>query len=206
MGLFNSIEIDPNVIPYIQKGEGVGIVKVDGMGKCSAKLENNAIILDPYESPQQSQIIPLEEINFLSYDEGNFINEPKFNIGTSGKHYVLAGVDDNDDELKRFYNTILNIKENSRIPKYQNGVPQPNTHVTNPNKQPQLQHNNMDFNPSVNNSTEQSQPHLLNNDDVIDGQDKMDPVAEIRRYFELKEDGIITEEEFTKKKKQLLGL
>lgn len=34
----------------------------------------------------------------------------------------------------------------------------------------------------------------------------MDPVAEIRRYFELKEDGIITEEEFTKKKKQLLGL
>ena len=38
MGLFNSIEIDPNVIPYIQKGEGVGIVKIDGMGKCSAKL------------------------------------------------------------------------------------------------------------------------------------------------------------------------
>lgn len=35
---------------------------------------------------------------------------------------------------------------------------------------------------------------------------KIDPVEEIRRYYELKEDGIITEEEFDKKKKQLLGI
>ncbi|MDD6286654.1 MAG: SHOCT domain-containing protein [Methanobacteriaceae archaeon] len=28
----------------------------------------------------------------------------------------------------------------------------------------------------------------------------------MRRYYELKEDGIITEEEFDKKKKQLLGI
>jgi hypothetical protein len=33
-----------------------------------------------------------------------------------------------------------------------------------------------------------------------------DPVSEIRRYYELKEDGIISEEEFNQKKKQLLDL
>jgi hypothetical protein len=33
-----------------------------------------------------------------------------------------------------------------------------------------------------------------------------DPVDQIRRYYELKEDGIITEEEFELKKKQLLNL
>ena len=33
-----------------------------------------------------------------------------------------------------------------------------------------------------------------------------DPVDQIRRYYELKEDGIITEEEFELKKKQLLDL
>ena len=33
-----------------------------------------------------------------------------------------------------------------------------------------------------------------------------DPVEQIRRYHELKEDGIITEEEFERKKKQLLEL
>ena len=35
---------------------------------------------------------------------------------------------------------------------------------------------------------------------------KFDPVDQIRRYYELKEDGIITEEEFELKKKQLLDL
>ena len=35
---------------------------------------------------------------------------------------------------------------------------------------------------------------------------QVDPVDQIRRYYELKEDGIITEEEFEQKKKQLLNL
>lgn len=34
----------------------------------------------------------------------------------------------------------------------------------------------------------------------------IDPVAEIRKYKELIDDGIITKEEFDEKKKQLLGM
>lgn len=201
MSLFNSIEINPNIIPFIEKGEGVGIVKVEGIGKCSARLESDKIILNSYESPQNSQAIPLADINFLSYDEGNFINEPKFNIGVSGKQFILAGVDNNDNELKRFYTTILNIKENQRQPRpnpnHNNGMPRPNPNITNPNKQP---HNPMDFN-----STNAQPNDMLNNNDFMEDV-TVDPVDEIRRYYELKQDGIITEEEFEKKKKQLLGI
>ncbi|MBO7719798.1 MAG: SHOCT domain-containing protein [Methanosphaera sp.] len=44
------------------------------------------------------------------------------------------------------------------------------------------------------------------NDELAAQQVEFDPVDEIRRYYELKEDGIITEEEFEQKKKQLLDL
>lgn len=33
-----------------------------------------------------------------------------------------------------------------------------------------------------------------------------DPIAEIERFAELKKQGVITEEEFTAKKKQILGI
>lgn len=216
MGLFNSIEINPNIIPFIEKGEGVGIVKVNGLGKCSAIVDNNSIILDSYESASNGQTISFDDINFLSYDEGNFINEPKFNIGVSGRQFVLAGVDNNDDELRRFYNTVLNIKEQQRVPNNQQGqntphsggMPHPNPNITNPNKKP---YNPMKSNSQPNDFHPQNQHqndipnNMPINDNLMDEQ-SMDPVDEIRRYYSLKEDGIITEEEFEKKKKQLLGI
>lgn len=211
MGLFNNIEINPNVIPFIEKGEGVGIVKVNGLGKCSAVIENNTIILDSYESASGGQTISFDDINFLSYDEGNFINEPKFNIGVSGRQFVLAGVDNNDDELRRFYDTVLNIKEQQRVPNNRQGqnvshsgsMPHPNPNITNPNKKP---YNSMKSN-SQSNDFHLQNPYQedIPNDNSMDERG-MDPVDEIRRYYSLKEDGIITEEEFEKKKKQLLGI
>ncbi|WP_455646153.1 SHOCT domain-containing protein [Methanosphaera sp.] len=217
MGLFDSIEIDSRLIPYITKGEGVGIVKIDGLGKCSARLESNEIVLTPYEG-QRPVSVKLPSINLLSYDKGNFINEPKMTVGVSGRQYVLAGVNNNDDELERFYNTILDLKDREQRSKQgkpqgnpnnsRNGMPHPNPNITNPNKQPNKQpvnNQDIDYEPQQQ-DTYESEDNFTTHEPVHENISQKDPVDEIRRYYELKEDGIISEDEFNQKKKQLLGL
>lgn len=239
MSLFNSIQVSPEIIPFIQKGEGVGIVKVDGVGKCSCIIRQNQVVLDSYESNNNSIVLPIPQIVFLDYKEGNFINEPKMYIGMPDAQFELAGVDNNDDELKRFFNTLLNIKNNEqrinrqnqpnnqqipqnqptnqsnnqklqtpidkkmqKTPKNRSGMPQPNPNITNPNKLPPQQQP-MENIPNQNYETPNQQNTIENQENI---QEEADPVDEIRRYYQLKEDGIITEDEFNQKKKQLLGL
>ena len=82
-------------------------------------------------------------------------------------------------------------------------MPHPNKNVTNPNK---LMNTENNFREVTN--TNNPVPGGINqtDEDIMTQQAEFDPVDEIRRYYELKEDGIITEEEFEQKKKQLLDL
>jgi len=244
MSLFNNIQVNPNVIPFIQKGEGVGIVKVNGVGKCSAIIRQNQVVMDSYESNNNSIVLPIQQIVFLDYKEGNFINEPKMTIGMPDAQFELAGVDNNDDEFKRFFDTLLNIKNNeprinqsrqtnnqqtksssnksndknsklqtpidkklnSQTPKDKGPMPQPYPHITNPNKLPPQPKNY-----ETTSSPEFNQTNPLNdyeNSEITEETQtiQIDPADEIRKYYQLKEDGIITEEEFNQKKKQLLEL
>lgn len=248
MGFFSKDEINPKLIPFIQKHEGVGIVKVNDIGKYSVRLESNRLILESYEPNQQLKPIALRDISYLEYYKGNFINEPKLTIEANRRTYVFAGVDDNDDELKAFYHTILQIKQNEQNERRQiskKGMPHPNLNVTNPNKQaPQkdisqnkyledeyvenqevnssvdlkssdiqelgeVSSKDVDFedeyveNPPINDLQDMSNQvqSLENNHEFI-----LDPADQIRKFYELKEDGIITQEEFDQKKKQLLDL
>ncbi|RAP54130.1 MAG: hypothetical protein BZ137_03805 [Methanosphaera sp. rholeuAM130] len=199
MSLFSSIQVDPKVIPYIQKAQGVGVVKVNNIGKCSAIIDNHNLVLTPYEGNNKI-IVPIGEINLIQYDKGNFINEPKLSVGAKGSQFVLAGVDNNDDELNAFYQSLLDLRQKEekllKNNKRTDGMPHPNNNITNPNK---LINTKNDF-PEVNNPDSQYEG------DVPLQQVEFDPVSEIRRYYELKEDGIISEEEFEQKKKQLLDL
>ena len=247
MGFFSKDEINPKLIPFIQKHEAVGIVKVNDIGKYSVRLESDRIILESYEPNQQLKPIALRDISYLEYYKGNFINEPKLTLEANRRTYVFAGVDDNDDELNAFYHTILQIKQNEQNERQKissRGMPHPNLNVTNPNKQvpkkefsqnkdlndEYIENNkvnvsgdvkssdvpksegvskNVDFedeyvdNPPVNNSQDMSNQvqSMENNPEII-----LDPADQIRKFYELKEDGIITQEEFDKKKKQLLNL
>ncbi len=206
MSFFSSTQIKPEVIPYIQKAHGVGIVKVNNMGKCSAIIDNNKLVLTPYEGTSKV-VIPLSEINLIQYDKGNFINEPKLSVGAIGSQFVLAGVDNNDDELNAFYQTLLDLRQKQEKlltnQKRNDGMPHPNKNVTNPNK---LMNTENNFREVTN--TNNPVPGGINqtDEDIMTQQAEFDPVDEIRRYYELKEDGIITEEEFEQKKKQLLDL
>lgn len=113
MSFFSKIEIKPEMESFISKGKGVGIVKVDGYGKASARIESYKVILESYKDDYPI-IESISAITFLSYDPGNFFQEPKLVIGLGKKEYTLAGVDDNDDELEAFYKTILDLKNNEK--------------------------------------------------------------------------------------------
>ncbi|RAP53248.1 MAG: hypothetical protein BZ138_01435 [Methanosphaera sp. rholeuAM270] len=113
MSLFKKIEINPEMKPFIKSGNGVGIVKVKDYGKASARVESHKLILESYDD-EYPIIEPLSSITFLSYDPGNFFQEPKLVIGVPQNEYTLAGVDNNDDELESFYSTILDIKNKEK--------------------------------------------------------------------------------------------
>ncbi len=205
MSLFGKTEINPKILPFVQRGEGVGVVKVEGYSKASVRLQSDEILFDAYDG-SQIPAINLNQITELCFIPGNFINEPKFDIGLGARHFILKGVDDNDTELERFYNTILNLKQRQQRGRQngevsnQGGMPKPNRNITNPNKQQNFS------------DMQTQQEYIPSNQDVDNTQyiqsepSEYDPVSEIRRYYELKEDGIISEEEFEEKKKQLLNL
>lgn len=116
MSLFNKIEVDPKMVPFIRRAEGVGIVKVKDYGKASARMESYKLILNSYND-KPPVIEAVSAINYLGYNKGNFINEPKLEIGIGEKRYVLAGVDNNDEELESFYETLLNVKNTEKLQK-----------------------------------------------------------------------------------------
>ncbi|MBE6493037.1 MAG: SHOCT domain-containing protein [Methanosphaera stadtmanae] len=60
----------------------------------------------------------------------------------------------------------------------------------------------------VNNSPVDNSQDMSNSTYTMEGNPEfiLDPADQIRKFYELKEDGIITQEEFDKKKKQLLDL
>ena len=109
MSLFSKTEVNKSMLPFIENGEGGGVVKVNGYGKASARMESYKIIFDSYEG-KNPIIESVSAITYLSYKKGNFISEPKLEIGISHKKYILSGVDNNDDELETFYRTILDVK------------------------------------------------------------------------------------------------
>lgn len=121
MSLFKKIEIKPEMEPFIAQGEGVGVVKVANYGKASARIESHKIILESYDE-EYPIIESIAAISYLSYDPGNFFQEPKLGIGLGNKEYTLAGVDNNDEELEAFYKSILRIKNNEKKQNIKNNI------------------------------------------------------------------------------------
>lgn len=183
MALFGKTEINPKILPFIQNGSGVGVVKVGGVGNYSMRIESDKILLDPYDNAHPPIAVAIASIKRISYDKGNFIMEPKLYVDTDRDALVFAGVDNNDAELERFYNTLLSIKTNEEMAN--------NNTQQNLNNNMMTNRNNNTVNPASS---------------VSPADESADAVDEIRRYYQLKEDGIITEEEFEEKKKQLLGI
>lgn len=196
MALFGKTQINPKIIPFIHKGEAVGVVKLEGFGKTSAVLQGDKIIFESYEG-RQIPMLKLADIQRLEFQPGNFINEPKMIIGIPNQQLQLKGLDDNDQEFERFYNTLLKLKQQEQKQM------QPSVADT-PNRMDMSQQIPTSNQPPMMDKTPVQPNNIRSNTPISD--EEVDPVDEIRKYFKLKEDGIITDEEFQKKKEQLLGL
>jgi hypothetical protein len=211
MSLFNKTEVDTSLIPLINEARAVGKVKVKNMGECSVQITDHDLLLKKYEGGQPFAV-PLESIKFVNFDSGNFFVEPKIVISTQNNPLELHGVDNNDIELERFFATLRNItRPNPNMnrpnpnPNMHQGMPQPNRGVNQRQGMPMPNGpNNIKPNQPINNNQQPIPNQPQNRDQPNVQNNNIDPIEEIKRYYQLKEDGILTEEEFNKKKEELL--
>lgn len=205
MAIFDKENIDPSLVPLINNGEAVGVVKLEGYGKTSVALKNDELVFKSYEGKNIPKL-KLLQITSLAFHPGNFINEPKLLIGINNQTLEIKGVDDNDTEFERFYNTILKAKKEEPEPvKYE--TPDP----AHPQMQPPYDTAPEGLRPTgrlPENEELRRSPmrrlHPMNMDTpVLPAEDTADA---IRRFHELYKDGIITKEEFEAKKQRLLNL
>ncbi|MDO5851070.1 MAG: hypothetical protein Q4Q23_01125 [Methanobacteriaceae archaeon] len=179
-------------------------VKISGVGKCSVKVEDDNLIMKPLEIDYDSEIVPFSKIVNLSYDAGNFIIEPKIKVTTNQITYNLKGVNDNDSEMMSFYTKLKSIKRESYSKRLNlnDDIEYDIEEDIYDHKQEETSKKSL---PTINKNYNNQ---LAKNFSKNTSQDtnKEDPTEEIRKYHKLKEDKIITEEEFNKKKKELLKL
>lgn len=165
MSMFSSIRVDSRLIPYIERHLAVGIVKYDGFGKCSVVANTSKVLVKSYTNPRKQVHIAMDKIEYIRYEEGDFLFEPRITIGAKSLTYTIKGYDNNDIELRAFYDTILGIKRTGRLPEQ---------------------------------VTDKEDTHKTYRD--------IDPAIEIRKFYQLYVDGIITKQEFDTKKEELLKI
>ncbi|RAP50609.1 MAG: hypothetical protein BZ136_01025 [Methanosphaera sp. rholeuAM74] len=165
MSLFNSICVDNQLIPYIERHLAVGIIKYDGFGKCSVVANTDKILVKSYDNPHQQVHISMDKIEYIRYEGGDFLFEPRITIVAKSLTYTIKGYDNNDVELRAFYDTILEIKRTGRVP--EQVTTKENTHKS---------------------------------------YREIDPAVEIRKFYQLYVDGIISKQEFDRKKEELLNI
>lgn len=199
MGFFNKIEIDAKLRKAIDEGLAIGVAKVDKTGKSSIELLHKDMLIKSYKTGNTLKI-SVDDIDFVSYSKGNFLEGDKIHIGISGNQLTITGNTDNEIELRNFYNNLIKVRNDEKmgfnyIDDNENAITNTESsknissilekHISSQNSN-ELKHNDIK-------KTENKQ---INN--------KFDPTEEIRKYYNLMKDGIISEEEFEEKKNELL--
>ena len=210
MEFFNKIEIDAQLRKAIDEGLAIGVANVDKTGKSSVEILHRDLMIKSYKSGHTLKI-SVDDIDYVSYSQGNFLEGDKIHIGVSGNQLTITSIGKNQMELKNFYNNLIKVRNNEKM-----GI------------------NYIEYNQSTGSSTEFSknissildkrinsqvpQQSSKNNTKKIENKKvesntverkkilgKIDPTEEIRKYYTLFEDGIITKEEFEKKKNEFLN-
>lgn len=199
MDFFNKIDIDDKLRKAIDDGLAVGIAKVDKTGKSSVEILHKDLMIKSYKTGNTFKI-PVDDIDFVSYSKGNFLEGDKIHIGVSGNQITISSIGDNETELKNFYNNLIKVRNNEKM-----GV---NYFDDNENL-----NNNGEFSKNISSILEK---HINSQNSNVSKQkkytespirkknDDFDPTEEIRKYYSLMEDGIISKEEFEEKKNELL--
>ena len=198
MEFFNKIEIDTRLRKAIDDGLAIGIANVTKTGKSSVEILHKDLMIKSYKNGNTLKI-SIDDIDFVSYSRGNIIEGDKIHIGISGNQLTITSTN-NETELKNFYNNLIKVRNNEKM-----GV---NYLEYNHNGSSTEFSKNISsildkrINKQIPVQSTENKAKKTSNKKVIG---KIDPTEEIRKYYNLLEDGIISEEEFEKKKKELLN-
>ena len=199
MDIFNKIDIDAKLSKAIDDGLAIGIAKVDKTGKSSVEILHKDLMIKSYKTGNTFKI-SVNDIDFVSYSKGNFLEGDKIHIGVSGNQLTISSVGNNEIELKNFYNNLIKVRNNEKM-----GV---NYFDDNENL-----NNNREFSKNISSILEK---HINSQSSNVSKEkkstkpknrninDEFDPAEEIRKYYDLMKDGIISKEEFEEKKNELL--
>lgn len=199
MGFFNKIEIDAKLRKAIDEGLAIGIAKVDKTGKSSIELLHKDMLIKSYKTGNTLKI-SVDDIDFVSYSKGNFLEGDKIHIGISGNQLTITGNTDNEIELRNFYNNLIKVRNDEKmgfnyIDDNENAIT--NTELSkNISSILEKRISSQNSNELKHNDIKKTENKQINN--------KFDPTEEIRKYYNLMKDGIISEEEFEEKKNELL--
>ncbi|HII08245.1 MAG TPA: hypothetical protein HA355_01490 [Methanosphaera sp.] len=198
MEFFNKIEIDTRLRKAIDDGLAIGIANVNKTGKSSVEILHKDLMIKSYKNGNTLKI-SIDDIDFVSYSRGNIIEGDKIHIGISGNQLTITSTN-NETELKNFYNNLIKVRNNEKM-----GV---NYLEYNHNGSSTEFSKNISsildkrINKQIPVQSTENKAKKTSNKKVIG---KIDPTEEIRKYYNLLEDGIISKEEFEKKKKELLN-
>lgn len=200
MEFFNKIEIDAKLRKAIDEGLAIGIAKVDKTGKSSLQILHDDLMIKSYKTGHTLKI-SVKDIDFVTYSRGNIVEGDKIHIGVSGNQLTITGVGGNNYELKNFYNNLIKVRNNEKM-----GV---NFLEDNQNTKSSAESSKnissiieKRVNTRISQQPTQNKTKKRSNKKIIKD---IDPTEEIRKYHSLMKDGIITEEEFEKKKNELLS-
>lgn len=199
MGFFNKIEIDAKLRKAIDEGLAIGIAKVDKTGKSSIELLHKDMLIKSYKTGNTLKI-SVDDIDFVSYSKGNFLEGDKIHIGISGNQLTITGNTDNEIELRNFYNNLIKVRNDEKMGF--NYIDDNENAITNTESSKNISSilekriSSQNSNELKHNDIKKTENKQINN--------KFDPTEEIRKYYNLMKDGIISEEEFEEKKNELL--
>ncbi|MEE1117900.1 SHOCT domain-containing protein [Methanosphaera sp.] len=199
MGFFNKIEIDAKLRKAIDEGLAIGVAKVDKTGKSSIELLHKDMLIKSYKTGNTLKI-SVDDIDFVSYSKGNFLEGDKIHIGISGNQLTITGNTDNEIELRNFYNNLIKVRNDEKMGF--NYIDDNENAITNTESSKNISSilekriSSQNSNELKHNDIKKTENKQINN--------KFDPTEEIRKYYNLMKDGIISEEEFEEKKNELL--
>ncbi len=198
MEFFNKIEIDTRLRKAIDDGLAIGIANVTKTGKSSVEILHKDLMIKSYKNGNTLKI-SIDDIDFVSYSRGNIIEGDKIHIGISGNQLTITSTN-NETELKNFYNNLIKVRNNEKM-----GVNY--LEYTHNGSSTEFSKNissilDKRINKQIPVQSTENKAKKTSNKKVIG---KIDPTEEIRKYYNLLEDGIISKEEFEKKKKELLN-
>ncbi|HIH35892.1 MAG TPA: hypothetical protein HA255_05515 [Methanosphaera sp.] len=198
---FNKDKVNSRFKNSQKQGLTLNDIDIKGYGNSSIELLDGNIIFKSFQS-NNNLSKSVDDIDFLIYSKGNFLMEDRVFMGISGQQFEIS-TKENEIGLKNFFDSLVKTKGSTYSGNnlLENNLNTIKTNQSNINNSSSIDENAIIFDNSAN---------KVVSDDSLSGNEMesetINVADEIRNFHNLMKDGIISEEEFEEKKKELLKL